>query len=65
MEIPPTTNLLNLVNALPVQSASAAPSVAKGSQPAPASSQPPTASDERQPPSGRTAHRGSIVNILA
>ena len=63
MEIPPPASLLNLVNTLPVQGASAAPGAAKGPKPV-APVTPAPAANEAGQPSGRTAHRGSILNIL-
>lgn len=63
MQIPPTTALLNLVAALPIQGASAAPAPAKGTQPQ-ATPQPPTPAAEGRQPSGPLP-RGSIINILA
>ena len=65
MEIPPPATLLNLINTLPVQGASAAPGIAKGPKPVAPVAPAPATDEARQPPSGRAAHRGSIVNILA
>ena len=64
MQIPPTTTLLNLTNALPVQGIAAAPPTAKGPQTVASPPPAPSTSEGRQPPSGR-APRGSIINILA
>ena len=63
MEIPPPATLLNLVNTLPVQGASATPGAARGPKPV-APVTPPPAANEAGQPSGRSAHRGSIINIL-
>ena len=65
MQIPPTTTLINMANALPVQAVNAAPTSAKGPQTAAPPPSVSSTSEARQPPSGRAAaHRGSIINIL-
>lgn len=65
MQIPPTTTLINMANALPVQGVTAAPTAAKGPQTTAAPSSLSSTPEARQPPSGRAAaHRGSIINIL-
>ena len=65
MQIPPTTTLINMANALPVQGIKATPASAKGPQTAAAPPSPSAPPEARQQPSGRVAaHRGSIINIL-
>ena len=65
MQIPPTTNLINMANALPVQAVNAAPASAKGPETAAAPPSVSSTPEARQQPSGRAAaHRGSIINLL-